>query len=102
MSVSANRKDQKRLEAEFRKKLTPFKKQLSTAEKAMDTASARLTEIEQQLSESELYEQENKKKLTDLLKKQGEVKDLLEENEMLWMDAQEQIEALQSEQSHSY
>jgi len=102
VSVSANRKDQKRLEAEFRKKLTPFKKQLSTAEKAMDTASARLTEIEQQLSESELYEQENKKKLTDLLKKQGEVKDLLEENEMLWMDAQEQIEALQSEQSHSY
>jgi len=102
VSVSANRKNQKRLEAEFRKKLTPFKKQLSTAEKAMDTASARLTEIEQQLSESELYEQENKKKLTDLLKKQGEVKDLLEENEMLWMDAQEQIEALQSEQSHSY
>ncbi|MEG3755474.1 ABC transporter ATP-binding protein [Psychromonas arctica] len=97
VSVSANRKDQKRLEAEFRKKLTPFKKQLSTAEKAMDTASARLTEIEQQLSESELYEQENKKKLTDLLKEQGEVKDLLEENEMLWMDAQEQIETLQSE-----
>ncbi|WP_413691697.1 ABC transporter ATP-binding protein [Psychromonas sp. KJ10-2] len=97
VSVSANRKDQKRLEAEFRKKLTPFKKQLSTAEKAMDTASARLTEIEQQLSESDLYEQENKKKPTDLLKEQGEVKDLLEENEMLWMDAQEQIETLQSE-----
>ncbi|MDN2664548.1 ABC transporter ATP-binding protein [Psychromonas sp. 14N.309.X.WAT.B.A12] len=97
VSVSANRKDQKRLEAEFRKKLTPFKKQLNTAEKAMDSASARLTEIEQQLSESELYEQENKKKLTDLLKEQGEVKDLLEENEMLWMDVQEQIETLQSE-----
>ncbi|WP_417697290.1 ABC transporter ATP-binding protein [Psychromonas sp.] len=97
VSVSANRKDQKRLEAEFRKKLTPFKKQLNTAEKTMDSASARLTEIEQQLSESELYEQENKKKLTDLLKEQGEVKDLLEENEMLWMDAQEQIETLQSE-----
>ncbi|WP_409440324.1 ABC transporter ATP-binding protein [Psychromonas sp. GE-S-Ul-11] len=97
VSVSANRKDQKRLEAEFRKKLTPFKKQLNTAEKAMDSASARLTEIEQLLSESELYEQENKKKLTDLLKEQGEVKDLLEENEMLWMDAQEQIETLQSE-----
>jgi len=101
VSVSANRKDQKRLEAEFRKKLTPFKKQLSTAEKAMETASVRLTEIELQLSESELYEQENKKKLTDLLKEQGEVKDLLEENEMLWMDAQEQIEVLQSEQASS-
>ena len=35
--------------------------------------------------------------LTDLLKEQGEVKDQLEEAEMLWMEAQEQIEALQSE-----
>jgi len=96
-SVSANRKDQKRLEAEFRKKLTPFKKQLSSAEKAMDNFSTRLGEIEEQLSDSSLYEQENKKKLTDLLKEQGEFKDSLEESEMLWMDAQEQIESLQSE-----
>ncbi|WP_299667653.1 ABC transporter ATP-binding protein [uncultured Psychromonas sp.] len=97
VSVSANRKDQKRLEAEFRKKLTPFKKQLTSAEKQMDIHSARVVEIEEQLSDSSLYDQENKKKLTDLLKEQGEVKELLEEAEMLWMDAQEQIETLQSE-----
>ena len=97
VSVSANRKDQKRLEAEFRKKLTPFKKQLTSAEKQMDTHSARVAEIEEQLSDSSLYEQENKKKLTDLLKEQGEVKEQLEEAEILWMDAQEQIETLQSE-----
>ena len=97
VSVSANRKDQKRLEAEFRKKLTPFKKQLTSAEKQMDTHSARVAEIEEQLSDSSLYEQENKKKLTDLLKEQGEVKEQLEEAEMLWMDAQEQIELLQVE-----
>ena len=97
VSVSANRKDQKRLEAEFRKKLTPFKKQLTSAEKQMDTHSARVAEIEEQLSDSSLYDQENKKKLTDLLKEQGEVKEQLEEAEMLWMDAQEQIETLQSE-----
>ncbi|MEL0658578.1 ABC transporter ATP-binding protein [Psychromonas arctica] len=97
VSVSANRKDQKRLEAEFRKKLTPFKKQLTSAEKQMDTYSARVAEIEEQLSDSSLYEQENKKKLTDLLKEQGEVKEQLEEAEMLWMDAQEQIELLQAE-----
>ena len=97
VSVSANRKDQKRLEAEFRKKLTPFKKQLTSAEKQMDTYSACVAEIEEQLSDSSLYEQENKKKLTDLLKEQGEVKEQLEEAEMLWMDAQEQIELLQAE-----
>ena len=97
VSVSANRKDQKRLEAEFRKKLTPFKKQLTSAEKQMDIHSARVAEIEEQLSDSSLYDQENKKKLTNLLKEQGEVKEQLEEAEMLWMDAQEQIETLQSE-----
>jgi len=97
VSVSANRKDQKRLEAEFRKKLTPFKKQLTDAEKKMETYSARLAEIEEKLSDSSLYDQENKKILTDLLKEQGEVRDQLEETEMLWMDAQEQIELLQAE-----
>jgi len=97
VSVSANRKDQKRLEAEFRKKLTPFKKQLTSSEKKMDTFSARLSEIEEKLGDSNLYDQENKKLLTDLLKEQGEVKDQLEEAEMLWMEAQEQIETLQSE-----
>jgi len=96
-SVSANRKDQKRLEAEFRKKLTPFKKQLTDSEKKMDRYSGRLAEIEELLSDSSLYEQENKKQLTDLLKEQGEVKEQLEETEMLWMEAQEQIETLQSE-----
>ncbi|MBB1273161.1 MULTISPECIES: ABC transporter ATP-binding protein [Psychromonas] len=96
-SVSANRKDQKRLEAEFRKKLTPFKKQLTDSEKKMDKYSGRLAEIEELLSDSSLYEQENKKQLTDLLKEQGEVKEQLEETEMLWMEAQEQIETLQSE-----
>ena len=77
VSVSANRKDQKRLEAEFRKKLTPYKKQLTSAEKKMETYSERLSEIEDKLGDSNLYDQENKKTLTDLLKEQGEVKDNL-------------------------
>jgi ATP-binding cassette subfamily F protein 3 len=94
-SVSVNRKDQKRLEAEFRKQLTPFKKQLTSSEKQMDSYSKRLTEIEEKLGDSALYEQENKKQLTEIIKEQGELKDKLEETEMLWMDAQEEIEALQ-------
>lgn len=95
-SISVNRKDQKRVEAEFRKKLTPFKKQLASSEKLMDSYSLRLTEIETQLGHSDLYEHENKNKLTSLLKEQGEVKEQLEEAEMLWMEAQEKIEMLQA------
>lgn len=97
VKASVNRKDQKRLEAEFRQKLSPFKKQLTKAEKQMDAHSKRLAEIEEQLGDNSLYESEQKDVLTALLKEQGEVKELLEESEMLWMDAQEQIETMQAE-----
>ncbi|MCW8994524.1 MAG: ABC transporter ATP-binding protein, partial [Psychromonas sp.] len=96
-SPSGNRKEQKRLEAEFRKKLTPYKKQLTAAEKLMDKLSLQLKEIEKQLGDSALYEQSQKTRLTDLLKEQAEKKEALEESEMKWMDAQESIEAMQSD-----
>jgi ATP-binding cassette subfamily F protein 3 len=96
-SPSVNRKEQKRIEAEFRKKLTPYKKQLSSAEKLMDRLSAQQEEIERQLSDSQLYEHSQKARLTELLKQQAEIKESLEEAEMSWMDAQETIELMQSE-----
>lgn len=96
-SPSVNRKEQKRIEAEFRKKLTPYKKQLSSAEKVMDRLNTQQEEIERQLADSELYEHSQKTRLTELLKQQAEIKELLEEAEMSWMDAQETIELMQSE-----
>jgi len=96
-SPSVNRKEQKRLEAEFRKKLTPYKKQLTSSEKLMDKLTMQLEEIEKQLADPELYEHSQKARLTELLKQQGEMKELLEEAEMNWMDAQEYIESMQAE-----
>ena len=95
--ASTNRKEQKRLEAEFRKKLTPYKKQLTDAEKLMDKLNLQLEEIEALLADSTLYEHSQKARLTELLKEQAEKKELLEEAEMNWMDAQESIESMQSE-----
>ena len=97
ISVSVNRKEQKRLEAEFRKKLTPLRNKLTSAEKLMDKYTKQLEEIELQLGDSTLYEHTQKALLTTLLKQQGEVKDTLEEVELEWMDAQEAIEVMQSE-----
>ena len=97
ISPSVNRKDQKRLEAEFRKKLTPFKKALTHAEKIMEQCTEQLSEIEVELTETELYEHNQKARLTSLLEKQRNLKDQLEEAEMQWMDAQETIETLQDE-----
>lgn len=92
-----NRKEQKHLQAEFRKKLTPYKKQLSSSEKLMDKLSQQLEEIENQLSDSALYEHAQKAHLTEILKQQGELKESLEEAEMDWMDAQENIELMEAE-----
>jgi len=94
---SNNRKEQKRLEAEFRKKLTPYKKQLSTSETLMDKLTEQLEKIEEQLADSALYEHSEKARLTEMLKQQAEIKESLEEAEMNWMDAQETIETLQNE-----
>ncbi|MEH6452939.1 MAG: ABC transporter ATP-binding protein [Psychromonas sp.] len=97
VSASVNRKEQKRLEAEFRKKLTPYRNKLNSSEKLLDKYTKQLEEIETQLSDQTLYEQTQKAQLTTLLKQQGEVKESLEEAEMEWMDAQENIESMQSE-----
>ncbi|WP_435236416.1 ABC transporter ATP-binding protein [Psychromonas sp. PT13] len=94
---SNNRKEQKRLEAEFRKKLTPYKKQLSTSETLMDKLTEQLEKIEEQLADTALYEHSEKARLTEMLKQQAEIKESLEEAEMNWMDAQETIETLQNE-----
>ena len=95
---NVSRKEQKRLDAVFRQKLTPYKKQLQTAEKKMDIYSQRLTEIENALVDSTLYGKCTKKAVNGpLLKEQGELKEKLEDAEMLWMDAQEKIELMQSE-----
>ena len=96
-SVSVNRKEQKRIEAEFRKQLTPFKKQLNDNEKLMDELSAQLSDIETQLSDPAIYEQSEKTRLTTLLKEQATKKGTLEDAETKWMDAQETIETMQEE-----
>lgn len=88
-----DRKEQKRRDAELRALLQPLKKQLSQLEVKMNQYQADLTEIETKLSDSSLYEAQNKTILTDLLKKQAEMKATLEEIELEWFDLQEQIES---------
>ncbi|MEN2827443.1 hypothetical protein LGIHADK_00908 [Mannheimia haemolytica] len=46
------------------------------------------------LTESDIYEAENKAKLTETLAKQLEAKRLVEEIEMQWLEAQEEFETM--------
>jgi ATP-binding cassette subfamily F protein 3 len=87
-----DRKELKRLQAEFRQLIQPLKKQLTKVEQQIERQSEQLTAIEQQLAEPELYQAENKAQLAPLLRQQGELKSTLEDLEMEWLDLQEQIE----------
>ena len=58
----------------------------------MERHASQLTAIEQQLADPDLYQAENKAKLSPLLLQQGELKSTMEDLEMQWLDLQEQIE----------
>ena len=89
-----NRKEQKRREAELRQQTAPFRKKIVQLEDKMDKYSQQLVAIENQLSDSELYNAENKEKLTALLNEQVTVKKSLEIVEADWMIAQETLEGM--------
>lgn len=90
----AQRKEQKRLEAEFRKLTAPIRKKIATLEAKLDEYSSQLQQHEHLLSDPTLYQAENKDKLTELLREQSSAKTSLEEVEIEWMELQEQLEAM--------
>ena len=90
-----SRKDQKRLEAEMRKKTAPIRKEITKLDTKMDKLTAIISDAETALSDVTIYEATNKAKLTEQLQRQAKAKSELEDVEMAWMDLQEQLEALE-------
>ena len=91
---SQNRKEQKRREAELRQQTAPLRKKILQLEEKMNNVSEQLAEIENSLADSELYNAENKEKLTVLLAQQVDAKKALEKLEVDWLEAQEQLEEM--------
>jgi len=88
------RKDQKRREAELRTQTQPLRKEIARLEKEMEKLNATLATVEEKLGDSGLYDQSRKAELTDCLQTQAKTKSSLEECEMAWLDAQEQLETM--------
>ena len=89
-----NRKEQKRREAELRQQTAPLRKKITQLEEKMNKFSSELASIENQLADAELYNAENKEKLTALLAQQVDVKKALDDVETKWMAAQEELEEM--------
>lgn len=91
---ATNRKEQKRLEAERRQQAAPLKKKLTQLENTLEKLTQQLEKLEESLASPEIYEAENKAKLTDTLAKQVETKKQLEQVESEWLEIQEQLEEI--------
>ncbi len=92
-----DRKNIKRLEAEFRQSTQELRKSIKSLEKQLSTYTEKLEKSEQLLADSAIYADENKAKLKEQLAIQAEAKSKLEEIEMNWLDAQEELEQQQKE-----
>jgi ATP-binding cassette subfamily F protein 3 len=90
-----DRKTLKRLEAEFRQQTKSYREQIKQQEAKMADLNQQKQEIESQMSEPSLYDAENKAKLTQMIASQAQINSALDESEMLWLDAQEQLEQAQ-------
>jgi ATP-binding cassette subfamily F protein 3 len=88
-----DRKEQKRLDAERRKRLAPMRKTLNMLESRMEKLQSILEECENQLGDTALYEADKKTDLQKILQQQGDAKSELEDIEMEWMELSEEMEA---------
>jgi ATP-binding cassette subfamily F protein 3 len=91
-SQNISNKERKRLQAEQRKKTLPLRKKIKQLEDEMHKISNKLIEINQQLSDSDIYAEQNKQKLQQLLLKKAELDKTHEINELDWLDSSEKLE----------
>ncbi|TXF99865.1 ATP-binding cassette domain-containing protein [Massilia arenae] len=94
----AERKEQKRVEAEERQRMAAQRKPLETRVKRIDEQMAKLSAkkatIDAELLDPAIYEAENKDRLKTLVADQAFAVRDLETLEMEWLEIQEQLEAL--------
>jgi len=95
---TVDRKEQKRLEAEARQRLSaqrkPIENRIRRLEELMDRHNTRKAELDALLGEPDIYAEARKEELKQLLFEQANLTKELEEIEGEWMTQQEALEAL--------
>jgi ATP-binding cassette subfamily F protein 3 len=95
-NVITDRKVLKRMEAEFRQSTKALREDIITSEKGIAKNQHTLKDVESAMLDTSIYEAENKPELNALIAKQVEAKKQIEEFEMVWLEAQEQLELAQA------
>jgi ATP-binding cassette subfamily F protein 3 len=92
-----SRKDQRKQDAEFRKKQKPLLDALKKAEQAVEKYHNEQRRLETELADPEIYSDSEKDKLKKLLARKAEVDKALDVAETDWMAAEERLEAAKIE-----
>lgn len=90
-----DRKNVKRLEAEFRQATHGLRKSIKKLEAQLTKYTDMLSAAESMLAEPDIYEEDKKAQLKEQLALQAKAKSTLEQVEIDWMEAQEQLEQQQ-------
>ncbi len=97
-SQTGNRREQKRLEAEERQRLSvlrkPIEKRIAQLEKQMAVLNEKKAQVDARLAEPSIYDAANKKELMGLLADQAECAKELEQCEGEWLQQQEALEQI--------
>lgn len=91
------KKEQKRVDAERRKQLQPLTSKIRRSERVMEKLGLEIQEIESKLADNELYSDDNKQQLKQLLTDQAYIQKELDQAEMEWLDATQRHEDLSAE-----
>jgi len=71
--------------------LAPLRKRAKQLMERIETRTKELEDIEHALADPAIYDRENRERMGDLLKRQGELRRLLEDLEAEWVDAEEAL-----------
>ncbi|MDR5738596.1 MULTISPECIES: ATP-binding cassette domain-containing protein [unclassified Caballeronia] len=97
---AVNRKEQRKQEAQERQKLSHLKKPLQSRiakiEKEMDALNAEKSTLDAFVADPASYDAALKAKLTETIRRQGEVSARLETLELEWLEAHEELEQIGS------
>jgi ATP-binding cassette subfamily F protein 3 len=88
---NVSKKDQRKQDADRRQRLKPLLDAVKKAEAAVEKYHKQQQELEQQLAEPTIYSEENKEQLKKLLSQKAQVDTALEQAELDWMTAEENL-----------
>ena len=97
VSASNDKRGQRQAAAALRQQLAPHKRAAEKLETELSQVQAKLATVEQRLGDSALYEAARKEELRLALAEQASLKNREAELEEHWLEALEQLEALQRE-----